>query len=235
MFITGTFNRWAERIRMEFNGNRWVIDLRLPVGTFQYKFVVDGHWRHDMDKPTRRDPIGNTNNFVEVAVTMPDDSGPYTSDTPVPERGLMVDPNKPPQFQPRQLLNTPLNSQMKDSGRIHRDTNVISQGETMDMADPDSFDVGECDPCLLPLPQHVVLTHLYQTKALHTHQYGISVRYRNKFVTTIVYHPSDATFVERERLDVESAIIPAGSTHSEFYMDAIMERVREYGPAECLA
>ena len=44
------------------------------------------------------------------------------------------------------------------------------------------------DPCLLPVPQHVALNHLYCTAIKDGMMVlGITQRYKRKFVTTVFY------------------------------------------------
>ncbi|GJP53787.1 hypothetical protein CLOM_g12924, partial [Closterium sp. NIES-68] len=47
-------------------GSKFVLDLRLPLGSYRYKFIVDGNWRHAADLPTEVDEWGNTNNVLHV-------------------------------------------------------------------------------------------------------------------------------------------------------------------------
>lgn len=49
------------------------------------------------------------------------------------------------------------------------------------------------DPTLLPLPHHVMLNHLYSVtrKEEKTVILGITQRYKSKFVTTVLYKPSE--------------------------------------------
>ncbi|CAI5534844.1 unnamed protein product [Closterium sp. Naga37s-1] len=47
-------------------GSKFVLALRLPLGSYRYKFIVDGHWRHAADLPTEVDEWGNTNNVLHV-------------------------------------------------------------------------------------------------------------------------------------------------------------------------
>ena len=42
------------------------IDINLPLGYHQFKFIVDGKWRHDDALPVVQDPLGNLNNWVHV-------------------------------------------------------------------------------------------------------------------------------------------------------------------------
>lgn len=40
--------------------------VSLPPGYHQYKFIVDGEWRHDETQPFMPDPLGNVNNWLFV-------------------------------------------------------------------------------------------------------------------------------------------------------------------------
>lgn len=40
--------------------------VHLPAGYHQYKFIVDGEWRHDETQPFMPDPLGNVNNWLFV-------------------------------------------------------------------------------------------------------------------------------------------------------------------------
>ena len=82
--LAGSFNGWKQELIMhrgEEDGD-WTLTEMLPPGEYrctlictlsqhysgvhQYKFIVDGVWRHHPDQPTVHDEVGNINNFVEV-------------------------------------------------------------------------------------------------------------------------------------------------------------------------
>lgn len=44
----------------------FIIGSNVPVGKFQYKFLVDGKWTYCSLAPKVSDPYGSFNNFVEV-------------------------------------------------------------------------------------------------------------------------------------------------------------------------
>jgi len=66
VYVTGTFNNWAERIPMRASRNDFTVCLNLPVGTFQYKFIVDNEWRFSPSQPLVQDAQGNVNNCITV-------------------------------------------------------------------------------------------------------------------------------------------------------------------------
>lgn len=76
VFLCGSFTRWIDTIPMhplDTSGapspqgdTPFVIDINLPLGYHQFKFIVDGKWRHDDALPVVQDPLGNLNNWVHV-------------------------------------------------------------------------------------------------------------------------------------------------------------------------
>eukprot|EP01102_Stenamoeba_stenopodia_P012754 TRINITY_DN4056_c0_g1_i2.p1 TRINITY_DN4056_c0_g1~~TRINITY_DN4056_c0_g1_i2.p1 ORF type:complete len:210 (-),score=41.71 TRINITY_DN4056_c0_g1_i2:338-967(-) len=66
VFITGSFNGWKEKIPLSKSEHDFTIIQNLPPGVHQYKFIVDGKWRHATDQPIATDVAGNINNCIEV-------------------------------------------------------------------------------------------------------------------------------------------------------------------------
>ena len=68
VYLAGTFNGWnAEATPMKKEGAEFVIDLFLPVGEYQYKFVADGQWITDeMAVRFQPDGYGGQNSVVVV-------------------------------------------------------------------------------------------------------------------------------------------------------------------------
>jgi len=71
--IAGDFNGWVPdkgvRSLIESDGlNRvWTKVLRLPPGTYQYRYVVDGEWREDPENPNQAPgPTGRPNSVLVV-------------------------------------------------------------------------------------------------------------------------------------------------------------------------
>ena len=71
--IAGDFNGWVPdkgvRSLIESDGETrvWTKILRLPPGTYQYRYVVDGEWREDPENPEREpNPIGSRNSVLVV-------------------------------------------------------------------------------------------------------------------------------------------------------------------------
>src|SRR5262245_20920390 len=67
--IAGSFNDWQpEATEMISMGNgRWLKDLNLAPGTYEYRFVVDGNWITDpKSSRTAPNPFGGTNSLLTV-------------------------------------------------------------------------------------------------------------------------------------------------------------------------
>ena len=55
VILTGSFNGWNETdLEMIKRGDLWVLQLQLQIGTYEYKFIVDGEWIHDPANPNKK-------------------------------------------------------------------------------------------------------------------------------------------------------------------------------------
>ena len=50
VYITGTFNKWSEKIPMRLSGNDFTYIRDLKKGKHAYKFIVDDEWRFAPDQ-----------------------------------------------------------------------------------------------------------------------------------------------------------------------------------------
>jgi len=182
VYITGSFNNWKEKIPLNMSEKDFTIIQNLPPGTYTYKYVVDGKWVHSPDQPVSTDIKGNLNNFIEVK-----------------QRGLDQDnlsmgtlPHTPPgsysQLNPEDdLLRAAPPSLPPHLRRALLNTTPSTE-----------------DPTLLPLPHHVMLNHLYSLpRKDNVTIFGVTHRYKTKFVTTVIYKPStsvDSQFIEEIEL-----------------------------------
>jgi 1,4-alpha-glucan branching enzyme len=70
VYVCGDFNDWhPTSLRMigSADNGLWEKRLTLPPGRYEYKFVVDGNWRHDPDARENVSNIfGSLNSVVEV-------------------------------------------------------------------------------------------------------------------------------------------------------------------------
>ncbi|XP_054738087.1 5'-AMP-activated protein kinase subunit beta-1 [Anastrepha obliqua] len=171
--ISGTFSKWKPLPMARSHGN-FVAIIDLPEGDHQYKFCVDGEWKHDPKLKSIENDDGIKNNLVSVrqsdfevfqALAKDSENAPnyaereYSQEVPQPKPWEKV--SGPPVLPPH-LLQVILN----------KDTPL------------------SCEPTLLPEPNHVMLNHLYALSIKD----GVMVlsathRYRKKYVTTLLYKP----------------------------------------------
>lgn len=68
VFVAGTFNQWDPGATPMADPNRvgeYSATVCVPHGAHEYKFIVDGAWRHDTDKPDRvRNRYGTLNSWL---------------------------------------------------------------------------------------------------------------------------------------------------------------------------
>lgn len=70
VFVAGTFNNWrpgaVPMVRVE--PGRWIKELRLPPGRYEYCLVVDGCWQPDpLAAESVPNPYGGLNSVLQVA------------------------------------------------------------------------------------------------------------------------------------------------------------------------
>eukprot|EP00898_Chlorokybus_atmophyticus_P006523 jgi/Chlat1/6872/Chrsp51S06546 len=67
--VTGSFNDWSDRIPLAKDDKGvFTVTTKLPAGTYQYKYVVDGQWVTAENQPTATDSDGIANNQIVVEV-----------------------------------------------------------------------------------------------------------------------------------------------------------------------
>ena len=67
--VAGSFNNWNPTFTRLTNlgHGQWVRELSLPVGRYEYQFVVDGRWIHDRAAlELAENPLGGMNSILEV-------------------------------------------------------------------------------------------------------------------------------------------------------------------------
>jgi 5'-AMP-activated protein kinase regulatory beta subunit len=148
--VTGSFLDWKTELRME----RQVADgtfsctHALEPGTHQYKFIVDGVWRHHPDQPTVHDEVGNINNFVDVVEPTAKHLFPRRPESPPGDYAQIV----PDELHPHSTAN--LNPDVNKAMRVPNIPPHLLRALLNTAPSPD-------DPSTLPLPHHVMVNHLY--------------------------------------------------------------------------
>lgn len=72
--IAGLDAGWGQRLPLDFrqNENKWVLRREVPVGRYEYKYVVDGVWMTNWENPTSHpNKEGQVNNILEVVDSDP--------------------------------------------------------------------------------------------------------------------------------------------------------------------
>ena len=65
--LAGTFNGWKPVTMNPVDDHQlWQLELELPLGHHEFKFVVDGRWCHDPDQQNAVNDVGSLNNIVDV-------------------------------------------------------------------------------------------------------------------------------------------------------------------------
>jgi 1,4-alpha-glucan branching enzyme len=67
--LAADFSDWEKKpinLKRQKDGV-WTTTVELPPGTYQYRFLVDGHWQDDPACPTRTtNPYGDTNCVKQI-------------------------------------------------------------------------------------------------------------------------------------------------------------------------
>ena len=175
VFVSGSWDNFATRKQLVRSKSAHTIIMEIPPGQNRYLFYVDGTAMVDKQKPITANMQGEQHNMLNVdevsdfsGVTSQTESssppGEYAQEVreppPNPAR-KRKNANEPPMLPPH-LLRALLNTQPQNN------------------------------PLLLPLPHHVMLNHLYINRARekdHVLIYGVTCRFRDKYVTTVLYKP----------------------------------------------
>jgi 5'-AMP-activated protein kinase regulatory beta subunit len=165
------------------NENVYLTILNLAEGEYHYRYIVDGHERHNpREKFVTDEKTGKTSNVIRVrnadfeafdALLMDSESQKADSDSEYGQvEPRMMNPmeamkprNQPPSL-PSHLLHKIL---------LNQDTSIA------------------CDPSLLPEPNSSQLNHLYALSIREdTLALSATHRFRGRFVTTLLYKPIES-------------------------------------------
>lgn len=174
VFVVGSFSNWQKKIPLQRTGAAELVAVvDLAPGKYEYKFVVDGEWRCCNLQTITKDNLGNENNCLEVK---PQEA--HTTDrskegavdeskqrpaSPLSSYTSEIDPNEDYSKEPPQLPP-------------HLKLSLLNHAPWRN------------DPNLLPVPQHVTVNHLYTAPSVDgVMVMGVTNRFHNKFVTTVMY------------------------------------------------
>lgn len=65
--VAGSFNAWNPETMQPGPDGDWKLELMLPAGHYEYKYVVDGDWQLDPQCPhSADDGCGNVNSVLKI-------------------------------------------------------------------------------------------------------------------------------------------------------------------------
>lgn len=118
--IAGTWTDWVS-IPMEKQGdNIWTKTVDLAPAIYAYKYIVDGVWRCSDDQQTIKDPQGNVNNVISVAVpereSSDEENGSPDVEAPILNYRRRMVPTKwtPMDYEWTELGSSPRNKPLKN-------------------------------------------------------------------------------------------------------------------------
>ncbi|CAG0897050.1 unnamed protein product [Cyprideis torosa] len=191
VYICGTFTNWKP-LPMVKSTKDFVAIVNLKEGEHQYKFMVDGEWKHDTKKKSVENDCGTVNNLIQV----------QRSDFEALE-ALAIDSAASKKKEGTGTQSDGASTEQgneKGSWHFSQETpghTLLDKPTTPPVLPPHLLEVilnkdtpMSCEPTLLPEPHHVMLNHLY---ALSIRD-GVMVlsathRYRKKYVTSLLYKP----------------------------------------------
>lgn len=168
--VEGSWDNWKTRIRLQRSGKDFTIMKVLPSGVYEYRFIVDGQWRHAPELPLGQDDAGNTCNILDLQDYVPEDIESISG------------------FEPPQSPESSYNNLLLGAEDYSKEPPVVPPHLQMTLLNlpPTNPDV----PSPLPRPQHVVLNHIYMQKGRSGPSVvalGSTHRFLAKYVTVVLY------------------------------------------------
>lgn len=194
VMLSGTFNNWSDMIPMNSSSHsNFVTILNLPEGSHQYKFRVDGVWKHcENSESLIDDGLGGKNNVIQVTSADYEVFDALDMDIKDLNKSRKASLNN----NHNKMFSTDCFCQeIPDFNQL---TNKLSGGKiNPPILPPHLLQVIlnkdtplSCEPTLLPTPNHVMINHLYALSIKDKVMVMSSTqRYRKKYVTTVLYRP----------------------------------------------
>lgn len=195
VYLTGTFNNWSVKIPLNKSQTDFSTVVNLPVGTHRFKFIVDDVWKCSDDLPTASDVDGNLINYVEVT---DDDKQINVFNENCDSFGYSESPTEEYTNEIPNYLTSIIPNYYSDNINTDYEYNEDEQPPLLPPhlervllnVSHKNEDPSKEDPMILPVPNHVVLNHLYTLSIRDgVMALGTTTRYRKKYVTTLYYKP----------------------------------------------
>eukprot|EP00038_Savillea_parva_P009209 m.181983 g.181983 ORF g.181983 m.181983 type:complete len:314 (+) comp15402_c0_seq1:136-1077(+) len=184
--VAGSFNNWTKIPLKHVGHHEYMVELELPPVNHQYKYIVDGRWRHDPLAPVVASGLGSLNNLMNIANggggggggDSANESSPTFEDFDTVDPAISFGRSTPP-------------------GEYSQNIPVFDESEAPPLLLPPHLKEATLnseplrnDPSELPVPNHVILDHLYaQSVKDSVLVLGATQRYRRKYITTVMHKP----------------------------------------------
>ncbi|ETN76100.1 hypothetical protein RB195_020690 [Necator americanus] len=196
VYICGSWDGWRQKIPLVKSANDFSTILELTPGHHEYKFMVDNKWVVDDNQPKTNNNLGGENNVMSIDEDDFEVFDALDKDLASSNAGeaLRGAPNHQPSH------DTPNDRELEKLRTFSQDIpdrNEFAKAHNPPALPPHLLQVilnkdtpVQCDPNVLPEPNHVMLNHLYALSIKD----GVMVlsathRYRKKYVTTLLYKP----------------------------------------------
>ncbi|KAG0051143.1 galactose metabolism- protein [Gryganskiella cystojenkinii] len=238
VYVTGTFNNWKQKVRLNKSTSDFSTILNLPPGTHRIKFIVDDEWKCSTELSAATDAEGNLVNFLEVADEEQDELegghdtpingspvGSYTDQIPayaqsgntspsgssgseglLPLTAIKSDTNtgsiqSPSQSSPGGPAGSGAGRESRSSMASSTSSKLFGSNSSISNDPPPALPPhlekvilnnvpSKEDNSVLPVPNHVVLNHLYACSVKEgVLSISVTARYRKKYITTVFIKP----------------------------------------------
>lgn len=199
VYVSGSWDGWKRKIPLVKSTSDFSTIIDLPQGKHEYKYLVDGKWMVDESVPKTENKLGSQNNVIAIdeadfEVFDALDRDLASSNAGEAMRKVSVAGTHPPSH------DTPNDRELEKLKQYTQevpDRRDFEKAQNPPVLPPHLLQVilnkdtpVQCDPNVLPEPNHVMLNHLYALSIKD----GVMVlsathRYRKKYVTTLLYKP----------------------------------------------
>ncbi|PIN12274.1 Protein involved in Snf1 protein kinase complex assembly [Handroanthus impetiginosus] len=139
--VEGSWDNWKMRKHLQRSGKDFTIMKVLPSGVYQYRFIVDGQWRHSPDQPWEQDDSGHAYNILDLQEYVPEDIDSISG------------------FEPPQSPDSSYNNLQLGQEDFAKEPPMVPPHLNMTLLNAPSAHMEIPPPH--SRPQHVVLNHLY--------------------------------------------------------------------------
>ncbi|PVU99131.1 hypothetical protein BB559_000993 [Furculomyces boomerangus] len=158
VYVSGSFNQWKYKIKLKREDGIWSTMINLPVGMHMIKFIVDGEWQYSRNMVIAPDDHGNLVNYIKIEEVFIDSLEDNSNDN---VEGLDSDmfSGSPPGEYTGVIPEFSNYSVNRDGSYKRIDPPLLPPHLNQVLLN--SADLKDDGLSTLPVPNHVVLNHLY--------------------------------------------------------------------------